>query len=219
LDPEFWLERWRTRQVGFHQPTPHPALERWWPTLGVPPGARVYVPLCGKSIDMVWLAAHGHRVVGSELSPLAVEEFFGEMAGANVEIDAHGPFRRHRHGQFEILQGDALALTPALLGPVGAAYDRAALVALPPAMREQYVAGFAALLPAGSHTLLISFEYDQRLRPGPPFSVEPAEISRLYGPYFRLVELERADIIGESPKFAADGITALYEVTYSLTRL
>ncbi len=79
MDPEFWLERWRTRQVGFHQPTPHSALDRWWPTLGVPPGARVYVPLCGKSIDMVWLAAHGHRVVGSELSPLAVEEFFGEL--------------------------------------------------------------------------------------------------------------------------------------------
>jgi thiopurine S-methyltransferase len=219
VDPEFWLERWRTRQVGFHQPTPHPALERWWSTLGVPSGARVYVPLCGKSIDMVWLASHGHRVVGSELSPLAVEEFFGEVAGANAEVDVHGPFRRHRQGQFELLQGDALALTPALLGPVGAAYDRAALVALPPAMRERYVAGFAALLPPDSHTLLIAFEYDQRLRPGPPFSVEPAEISRLYGPHFRLVELERADIIAESPKFAADGITALYEVTYSLTRL
>jgi thiopurine S-methyltransferase len=219
LDPEFWLERWRTRQVGFHQPTPHTALERWWPTLGVPPGARVYVPLCGKSIDMVWLAAHGHSVVGSELSPLAVEEFLGELPGADVQVDAHGPFRRRGHGQFEILQGDALALTPALLGPVGAAYDRAALVALPPAMREQYVAGLAALLPAGSHTLLIAFEYDQRRRPGPPFSVEPAEISRLYGPHFTLAELERQDIIAESPKFAADGLTALHEVVYSLTRL
>lgn len=218
MDPEFWLERWRTRQVGFDQPTPHSALDRWWPTLGVPSAARVYVPLCGRSIDMVWLAAHGHRVVGSELSPLAVQEFFAELPVADVKVDQHGPFRRYRHGQFDLLQGDALALTPALLGPVGAAYDRAALVALPPAMREQYVAGFAALLPAGSHTLLISYEYAQAIKAGPPFSVESAEISRLYSPHFSLAELERNDIIAESPKFAAAGLTSLIEVTYSLTR-
>jgi len=218
MDPEFWLERWRTRQVGFHQSTPHPALERWWPTLGAPPGARVYVPLCGKSIDMVWLAAHGHDVVGSELSPIAVDEFFGELPGANVKVDLHGPFRRHRHGQFELLQGDALALTPALLGPVGAAYDRAALVALPPALRKQYVAGLSALLPVGSRSLLISFEYVQAIKAGPPFSVDSAEISRLCSPHFAVAELERKDIIADSPKFAAAGLDALYEVTYSLTR-
>jgi thiopurine S-methyltransferase len=204
--------------VGFHQPTPHSALERWWPTLGVPHGARVYVPLCGKSIDMAWLAARGHGVVGSELSPLAIEEFFAGMSLADVAVDACGTFRRHRQGPFEILQGDALALTPALLGPVGAAYDRAALVALPPAMRERYVAGFAALLPSGSRSLLISFEYLQAIKAGPPFSVDAAEIARLYGPHFELAELERSNIIADSPKFAAAGLDALYEVTYSLTR-
>jgi thiopurine S-methyltransferase len=219
MDPEFWLERWRTRQVGFHQPAPHSALDRWWPTLGVPPGARVYVPLCGKSLDMVWLAAHGHHVVGSELSALAVREFFDELPATAVDVSAIGPFRRHRHEQFEILQGDALALTPELLGPVGAAYDRAALVALPPAMRERYATGFARLLPRGSHTLLIAFEYLQAIKAGPPFSVEPEEVARLYGPHFTVTELERTDIIAESPKFAAAGLDALYEVTYSLTRL
>jgi thiopurine S-methyltransferase len=218
MDPEFWLERWRTRQVGFHQPTPHSALDRWWPTLGVPPGARVYVPLCGKSLDMVWLAAHGHRVVGSELSALAVQEFFDELPAAEVDVSAIGPFRRHRHGQFEILEGDALALTPALLGPIGAAYDRAALVALPPPMRERYVTGFAGFLPPGSHTLLLSFEYQQHLRPGPPFSVEPQEIARLYGACFTVAELERTDIIADSPRFAAAGLRSLHEVTYSLLR-
>jgi thiopurine S-methyltransferase len=184
----------------------------------VPQGARVYVPLCGKSIDMVWLAAHGHHVVGSELSGLAVREFFDELPATAVDVSAIGPFRRHRHEQFEILQGDALALTPELLGPVGAAYDRAALVALPSAMRERYVTGFARLLPPGSNTLLLSFEYQQELRPGPPFSVEPEEIARLYGPCFAVAELERTDIIAESPRFAAAGLRSLHEVTYSLQR-
>jgi len=217
VDREFWHERWRTRQIGFHQSSPHPFLERWWPSLGALPGDRVYVPLCGKSLDMIWLGVRGHPVVGSELSEIAVREFFGEFGPAASE--QHGPFNRHVSGTCEILEGDALLLTPELLGPVQAAYDRAALVALPPAMRVTYALRFAELLPAGSRVLLIGFEYAQHLREGPPFSVEPDEIEALYGSRFAIRELERVDIIADSPKFMEHGIESLYEVAYCLTRL
>lgn len=217
MDYEFWHERWRTRQIGFHQSSPHPFLERWWPALGVPAGERVYVPLCGKSLDMIWLGVRGHPVVGSELSSIAIQEFFGERGPAASM--PHGPFRRHVSGACEILEGDALLLTPELLGSVQAAYDRAALVALPPEMRKSYASRFAELLPAGSRTLLIAFEYAQHLREGPPFSVEPDEITTLYGGNFAIRELERIDIIGESPKFAEQGIESLHDVAYCLTRL
>ena len=217
MEPEFWHQRWRTGQIGFHRSSPHPCLERWWPTLGVPGGARVYVPLCGKSLDMVWLAVRGYAVVGSELSGVAVEEFFGEQRIA-VDVRPHGPFRRHTAGVFEILEGDALDLTRELLGPVHAAYDRAALVALPTTLRQRYASQFAELMPAGSRSLLVGFEYDERRKPGPPFSVDAAEVERLYGPDFAVRELERIDIIDSSPKFAAAGVAALYEVVYALTR-
>lgn len=227
MDHDFWHERWRTRQVGFHQSAPHPFLERWWPTLDVGRGARVYVPLCGKSLDMVWLAVRGHRVVGSELSELAIEEFFGERHGTDTAavsksgeptVEVRGPFQVHRRAPYELWQGDALALTPQLLGPVQAAYDRAALVALPPEMRVAYVQSFAALMPTGSRTLLVAFEYAQHVKAGPPFSVEPDEVEQLYGSTFHVEELERVDIIDASPKFAAAGLDALHEVAYALTR-
>lgn len=223
MDPEFWHQRWRERQIGFHQSSPHPFLERWWPTLAVAPGARVYVPLCGKSLDMVWLAVRGYAVVGSELSSVAVADFFGEQQSqqlqrTDVVLESRGPFNVHRAGSYELLQGDALQLTPELLGPVHAAYDRAALVALPPAMRAAYADSFATLMPSGSRTLLVAFEYAQQVKEGPPFSVEPDEVQRLYGAAFRVELLERVDIIGESPKFAAAGLDALFEVAYSLTR-
>lgn len=218
MDPDFWHQRWQARQIGFHQSAPHPFLERWWPSLDAAAGSRVYVPLCGKSLDMVWLSVRGYRVVGSELSSLAVEEFFGEQQRTDVQIEQHGSFHWHRSGAFEIFEGDALQLTPELLGPVQAAYDRAALVALPPSMRERYALHFATLMPAGSRTLLIAFEYEQAIKDGPPFSVEPDEVQGLYGDFFRVEELERVDIIGESPKFAASGLDALHEVAYSLTR-
>jgi thiopurine S-methyltransferase len=218
MDPDFWHQRWQARQIGFHQSAPHPFLERWWPSLNPATSSRVYVPLCGKSLDMVWLSVRGYRVVGSELSTLAVAEFFGEQQRADVQHDERGSFRRHRSGTIEILEGDALQLTPELLGPVQAAYDRAALVALPPPMRERYAQHFATLLPAGSCTLLVAFEYEQAIKDGPPFSVTPDEVVALYGGTFRVAELERVDIIDESPKFAASGLDALHEVAYSLTR-
>jgi thiopurine S-methyltransferase len=166
---------------------------------------------------MVWLAVRGYTAVGTELSALAVEEFFGEQR-VPVEVQAHGPFQRHVAGPFEMLQGDAFALTPELLGPVQAAYDRAALVALPPPLRVEYANQFARLMPPGSRTLLVGFEYAQERKPGPPFSVEPDEIVRLYGDAFEVCELERVDIIDSSPKFAAAGVDALFEVAYALTR-
>ena len=217
MDPDFWQERWRTRQIGFHQSSPHPFLERWWPSIGPPAGARVYVPLCGKSLDMVWLAVRGHAVVGTELSEIAVQEFFGEQQ-VPVDVQPRGPFRRHATGVFEILQGDAFELTPELLGTVHAAYDRAALVALPPELRARYARQFAALMPPGSRTLLVGFEYDQKRRAGPPFSVERDEIEQLYGDAFDVRELERIDILAESPKFAEAGLPVLHEVAWRLER-
>ena len=217
MDHNFWIERWNKQEIGFHQGDFDPALEKYWSRLNVPAGARVFVPLCGKSLDMVWLAVRSHAVVGTELSEVAVEDFFGEQQ-VPVDVRPHGPFRRHAAGAFELLQGDAFELTPDLLGPVQAGYDRAALVALPPELRVRYARQFAELLPAGSKTLLVGFEYPQHRKPGPPFSVEPDEIQRLYGEAFDVRELERVDILGSSPKFIDAGVDSLYEVAYSLTR-
>jgi thiopurine S-methyltransferase len=218
MEPEFWLERWQTRQIGFHQSGIHPMLERWWPSLGVPPDTRVYVPLCGKSLDMVWLAVRGHAVAGTELVGLAVQEFFGER-DATAAATQHGPFLRHAAGAFEIFEGDALAMTPELLGPVQAAYDRAALVAFPPDMRAQYADSFARLMPPGARVLLVALEYPQHMKSGPPFSVESNEVLALYGAQFDVRELERVDLIGSSPRFAEAGISRLHEVAYALQRI
>src|SRR3546814_2711790 len=78
MDPDFWQQRWRDNRIGFHRDGVLPLLEKHWPSLGLATGSRVFVPLCGKSLDMAWLAARGHRVLGVELSPLAVGQFFDE---------------------------------------------------------------------------------------------------------------------------------------------
>lgn len=214
---DFWHERWKTGQIGFHQSNVHPLLERWWPALGVPPGARVYVPLCGKSLDVAWLAGRGHRIVGSELSAIAIRDFFDSQSLEPARITA-GSFVRHTAGPYELLEGDALALTPEILGPVDAVYDRAALVALPPEMRAGYAESMARLVPPGVAMLLIAFEYPQEMKGGPPFSVEESEIRAKFGPAFDVAVLERVDILAQEPKFAEFGIPALHEIACRLTR-
>jgi thiopurine S-methyltransferase len=175
------------------------------------------VPLCGKSLDMVWLAERGHAIVGSELSPLAIRDFFAARGLERVQSDEPG-FRRHVAAPYEILEGDALALTAELVGPVAAAYDRAALVALPPGLRGPYAGSLARLLPSGARALLVAFEYPQEMKGGPPFSVEAAEVRELFEPGFRVEQVERLDILAESPKFAEVGIPALFETAFLMER-
>ena len=160
---------------------------------------------------MVWLAVRGHAVVGSELSAIAVEEFFGEQRIA-VDVRPHGPFRRHTAGAFEILEGDALDLTPELLGPVHAAYDRAALVALPAELRQRIRVAVRCADAAGLAHAAGRFRVRRTPQARPAVLGRAAEVERLYGPHFALRELERIDIIDSSPKFAAAGVTSLHEV-------
>ncbi len=159
----------------------------------------------------------GHRIVGSELSAIAVRDFFAER-GLVPASTAAGPFVRHAAGPYEILEGDALALTADVLGPVAAVYDRAALVALPPEMRATYAASLAGLLTRPARALLIAFEYPQELKGGPPFSVDAAEIRRLFEPAFELRQLERLDVLAANPRFAEFGIPALHETAFLLER-
>jgi thiopurine S-methyltransferase len=166
---------------------------------------------------MVWLARRGHPVVASEISPIAIEEFFSEQ-GLEPSVTRKGPHTKYVAGPYEIFAGDALELTGKDLGPVDAAYDRAALIALPPDMRRRYAARMTELLPAAAPLLLLALEYPQEMKGGPPFSVDRAEVDQLYAANFSIRELARIDLIAESPKFAEVGIAALDEVAYALTR-
>jgi thiopurine S-methyltransferase len=218
LQPEFWHERWRIGQIGFHQSKVDSYLNRYWPKLGLARSCRVFVPLCGKSLDLLWLLERGHGVTGVELSAIALESFCME----------HGiPARRRIVDGFDVFEsvnlqlylGDFFALTPELLGPVTAVYDRAALISWCPELRAAYVDHATALTSPGTQTLLVTLEYSQAQIKGPPFSVVAADVARLYARNHAIQELSRQDILASEPRFRARGVSALYEVCYRLTRL
>lgn len=217
MNREFWLQRWARGEIGFHQPNVNVYLQRYWSLLAVPAGATVLVPLCGKSQDMAWLLAQGYSVLGVEISRQAVVQFFREN---DLQLKyKHRPFFiRYYSTGIDLLVGDIFDLEPNAADPIGAVYDRAALVALPPAMRLRYAEHLAVLLRPGAQMLLITFEYDQKQMPGPPFAVLESEVHDLYHENFRLDALGTAAALTSYPRFRERGLTSLNEKVYRLTR-
>ena len=216
MEEQFWQDRWKSNQIGFHKPTPNPLLTRNFPALQLPVGARVFVPLCGKSLDVHWLLAQGCRVVGAELSQLAVEQLFGDL-GLAPSITAHGSLQRYEAETLTVFQGSLFDLTREMLGAVDAVYDRAALVALPEPMRAQYVPHVLALT-ADAPQMLICFDYDQSCTDGPPFSVDADEVHRRYATTYSVTLLERVSgelLKGRCP---ADETVWLLQASVSTTR-
>lgn len=213
MQPEFWHQRWSENQIGFHQSTPTPLLLKHWPALGIAPGAQVFVPLAGKSLDMAWLASQGHRVLGVELSQLAVEQFFAEN-GLQPEIRETKYGRHHVANGIELICGDAFALDADALRDCAAVFDRAALIALPPELRLRYARELYARLPGDCRGLLVTLEYPQHEREGPPFSVPEDEVQALFDRDWALDLLERRPIPPEHPGYVG-GVTRLDTATYA----
>ncbi len=222
MDADFWHQRWRDNRIGFHQDQPTPLMQKHWPAIGAAPGCRVFVPLAGKSRDMLWLAAQGHRVLGVELSQRAVEQFFAEH-GLQPKIDETRYGRRYRAdgpqaGDIELICGDAFALDAAALADCDAVLDRAAMIALPPALRLRYVDALYACLPARCRGLLITLEYPQGEKEGPPFAVTESEVGARFGARWDVDLLERRDILAAEQAFIDEGVTALHTCVYRLQR-
>jgi thiopurine S-methyltransferase len=227
MDAEFWHERWQQGQIGFHQPDFHPALPRYWPRLDLRPGSRVFVPLCGRSLDMVWFAQRFHPVLGVELSPIAAAGFFEHESLTPLRF-THGAFQLYAASNYEILQGDFFDMAPGDAGAIHGWYDRAALIALPPDMRQRYAAHLAGLLAPGARGLLITLEYPpEKMDAPPPFSVPVHEVLALFEQDFTVELLERRDVLAATEpaaarsansRFLERGLDHLYEAVFRLER-
>lgn len=190
MDHEFWHNAWEQGKTGWRQRRQNTRLQRYWPELGLQTGSSVLVPLCGDSPDMLWLLENGHQVIGCDLSDIGLRRFLLDHDIRYTEaVIADGDGIEFQAENLRLVCGDFLALTPAQMGPVDAVYDRAATVAMPPELRQLYANKMIELTESGPAVepvqgLLISFDYDQQKMAGPPFSVPPDEVNRLYGASF-----------------------------------
>lgn len=216
MDAQFWHDRWQSSRIGFHQQQVNGHLRRCWQQLGVAAQCEVLVPLCGKSLDMHWLAERGHPVAGFELSPLAVRDFFRE-AGVTPQQQSLHHFQCWQARGISLYQGDFFQ-AESLARRFDAAYDRAALIALPEALRLSYAGLLARLLRPGAAMLLVTLDYAPVQHEAPPFAVNEAEVYRLFGDDFDIELLGRLEE-GDSHPLVASGERAFFdELCFALRR-
>lgn len=214
MEADFWHERWENNLTGFHLDEVNPYLREHWPALNLKAGSRVFVPLCGKSLDLIWLAEQGFEVTGIELSPLAVKSFFAENH-LNVERTKIGGIDRWQSGNIRLFCGDFFALTTEILGQVDAVFDRASLVALPAAMRQNYAAKLTEIT-RSAPKLLVTLEYEQSKMEGPPFSVTEDEVKSLYQANYQVKQLSAQDVLADNERFRVRGLDYMNECAYKL---
>ena len=205
---DFWHSRWQNGQTGWHEADGNVSLQRYWPQLA--PGSRVLVPLCGKSADLLWLVKQGCQVVGVELSEIAARSFF-EEAGLSFETNTVNGFKWFECSEADIAIacGNYFEFTDS---PFDALYDRAALVALPPKLRPEYIQHTRPLLKQGAFQLLITLECDAPGIEGPPFSVMPDEVAGYWPDLQRIAQ--KNDIENSPPRFREAGVKEVLEVVW-----
>jgi thiopurine S-methyltransferase len=214
MEADFWHNRWKNNLTGFHLDEVNPHLIQNWSALNLKPGARVFVPLCGKTLDLIWLAEQGYQVVGIELSPLAIETFFAEN-NLTVRRSDIGGLEFWHSENISLFCGDFFNLTTEILGKIDAVYDRASLIALPPAMRQDYAAKLISLTQLAPK-LLITLEYDQAKMDGPPFSVSNDEVITLYQKDYVVHQCVAQDVLDDNPRFREKGLEFMKECVYQL---
>lgn len=194
MEPDFWRRRWENKETAWHESKANPVLVTHVHQLALAKARRIFLPLCGKTLDISWLLSRGYRVSGAELSQLAVEQLFMDL-GVQPDIASAGELEQWSATDLDIFVGDIFALSKKALGSVDAVYDRAALVALPAELRSLYTAHLIALTNKVPQ-LLVCYDYDQHLMDGPPFSVTGDEICRHYAKTYDIRLLASTDVSG-----------------------
>jgi thiopurine S-methyltransferase len=217
MEAEFWHERWSRGEIGFHQHDYNEFMQAFIHRLGLPEKGRLLVPLCGKSLDMLWLSQAGFHVTGVELSRQAIEDFFREN-NIQAQLETRGSITWFLHGNLRIVCMDFFDVADLDIAPPDGVYDRASLVALPPRMRLRYAETLLSMLPPGCGILLITLDYPQHEMNGPPFSVSREEVDRLYGLHCSIEEIHTEDCLEREPRFRKKGLSRLTEHVFLLRK-
>lgn len=218
-DKNFWLNKWVNNEIGFHLSSVNPLLKKYAPTF-FESNAPVLVPLCGKTHDMVYLAELGHSVTGIELSEVATQQFFNNIYNScsdltnDLTANDQGNYKSYKKQNIEILVGDIFDLSQSLMQEIIYIYDRAALIALPPVIRQKYVQHLHRIIPYAK-LLLITLDYPQQQFSGPPFSVTENDVRSLFS-FATITQMEREDIIDKQDKFKAAGLEHFYQSVYQI---
>ncbi len=213
-----WVQRWKENKTGWHKETINARLLEFVDCLALQKEDTVFVPLCGKSKDMVYFLEQGYKVLGVELSALAIEAFFGEN-NIQYAVQKVGKFSVYEGQNIRIFCGNYFDLEVRHLEAVCAVYDRACLVALPADLRVRYVQHLYAIISKDCRMLLLTLNYPQSQTSGPPYAVNETEVASLFKAGFKYEQLQCFDDIQNEPKYQQAQVDFFEKATYCLRKI
>ncbi len=211
-----WHSHWTRKSPGFHEGQVNSYLQQFLPLYNLQPGDTVFMPLCGKAVDILWLSEQGYHVIGVELSDVAIQSFF-EESGIDFEKVELEKLVVYKAENITLYQGDYMNLQDKYLKNCKLVYDRASIVAIESFNRKTYKQKMLEIIPTGIPMLLVTLDYDQNVMQGPPFSVPVSEIKQLYQPEYKLALLQSSEQIEERPKWRDIGLQSLLESALRLS--
>ena len=213
---DFWLQKWEEGDIPFHQQDVNTDLIQYFSQLDLRKGEHILVPLCGKSVDLIWFAKQGLSVIGVELSPIACHDFFSEW-GVEPIVTNHGSFTIYEYNHIKIFCGDFFELSTDSLPSIKGVYDCKALIALPPDVRQRYVKHLIACVGEHVKILLITLDTHDTVK-SPPFPINQAEINMLYGGCFNIQRLKQETTRALSDNLIQKGFTEIMETIYLIKK-
>ncbi|XP_054840284.1 thiopurine S-methyltransferase [Eublepharis macularius] len=214
-----WLEKWQLRNLPFHKEEGHPLLKKYLDNfLNGRNGLKIFFPLCGKAVEMKWLADMGHHVVGVEISETALKDFFTEQSLSYSEETVPeipgAKLLKSTSGNISLYCCSIYDLASTVVGKFDAIWDRGSLVAVNPCDRERYANLMLSLMNRRCCCFLVTVSYDPSKHKGPPFYVPDSEVKRLFGQCCDIKQLEKRD--GFSERHRTWGLDYFWEVMYML---
>ncbi|XP_026887914.2 probable thiopurine S-methyltransferase [Electrophorus electricus] len=215
-----WEEKWQKGTTGFHQSHVHRMLEsNLQKVVAERQQVRFFFPLCGKAVDMKWLADMGHIIVGVEICEKGIKQFFEEQGlqytEEPVEAIPGTKVFKSSDRRISIYQCDLYKFSSAIEGQFGGIWDRGSLVAINPCDRQRYATLMMSLMEKNCRYLLDTLEYNPELHRGPPFLVPEEVLKKIYGESCEIELVQTGDAFEERHK--EWGIDSLLEKVYLLT--
>lgn len=211
-----WIQQWKDGETGWHSDAPNVKLIEFIDCLQLHKLETVFVPLCGKSQDMIYLLKRGYRVIGVEMSALAVNAFFKENKIPYTVQEAQD-FTVYNAKNIRVFCGNYFDLNAGHLDKVKAVYDRASLIALPEDLRVKYAQHLYSITQSDCKALLLTLNYPQSQISGPPFAVDEAAVNSLFKG-FECQQLQCFNDIENEPKYLHANVDFIEKATYLLRK-
>ena len=213
-----WISRWESNRIGWHTDKVNSQLIEYLNELKLSYQEAIFVPLCGKSLDMNYLIQKNFKVIGVEMSELAIQQFFEEN-NLSYTISKEEEFEVYEGDRIIIYCGDFFDLQSNHLDNVKAVYDRASLIALDDELRQKYVKHLNDIINLDVRILLLTLNYPQHQRSGPPFAVSKLEVNQLFKGSFDFQELHCINDIENEPMFQNLEVDFVEKAVYLLHKV